>query len=108
VTETVPFAQWCVVELMGHRRVAGYVAEVRVAGADFLRIDIYDAVGEPYTSRLYSPAAVYCIHPTVREVVIGLGTDLGYDHGPLVKWRPPTMTPAIVGEEADEDGEHPF
>lgn len=31
---------WCVLELMGHRRLAGQVQSVELASAPFLRIDI--------------------------------------------------------------------
>ena len=31
---------WCILEVMGHRRIAGFVREVTVAGAGFLRIDV--------------------------------------------------------------------
>jgi len=34
------FEGWCVLELMGHRRLAGYVSEQEIAGADMLRIDV--------------------------------------------------------------------
>jgi hypothetical protein len=34
------FAGWAIVELMGHRRLAGYVQEVELAGAGMLRLDV--------------------------------------------------------------------
>jgi hypothetical protein len=38
-TET-PFESWAIVELMGHRRLGGYVRAVELAGAAMLRIDV--------------------------------------------------------------------
>lgn len=35
-----PFACWAVLELLGHRRLAGWITEQKVSGADYLRIDI--------------------------------------------------------------------
>jgi hypothetical protein len=35
-----PFEGWAFLELMGHRRLGGYVSEATVAGAGFLRIDV--------------------------------------------------------------------
>lgn len=35
-----PFEGWAILELMGHRRLGGYVSEATVAGAGFLRIDV--------------------------------------------------------------------
>lgn len=34
------FEGWAVLELMGHRRLGGYIREEQVAGAAFIRIDI--------------------------------------------------------------------
>lgn len=33
---------WAIIELMGHRRLAGYVQEVEVAGQGMLRLDVPD------------------------------------------------------------------
>ena len=34
------FQQWCILELMGHRRLAGLVTETEVGGATFLKLDV--------------------------------------------------------------------
>ncbi len=34
------FEGWCILELMGHRKLAGLVAQQEIAGAAFLRIDV--------------------------------------------------------------------
>lgn len=34
------FEEWVVLELLGHRRLAGYLSEQQVAGAGFLRLDV--------------------------------------------------------------------
>jgi hypothetical protein len=66
-----PFDEWAVLELMGHRRLAGHVTEVEVAGTKFLRIDIPGRDGR-FNTQIYSPGSVYCITPTseitVRQV----------------------------------------
>ena len=38
-TQAAPFEGWAILELMGHRRLAGYVREVELAGAGVLRLD---------------------------------------------------------------------
>ncbi len=45
-TETTgtAFADWVILELLGHRRLAGYLTEAQIAGESFLRLDI---PGEP-------------------------------------------------------------
>lgn len=64
-----PFAEWVILELMGHRRLAGHLTEVEVAGEGFLRLDVYsgDSVS-PSVTQLYRPGAVYCITPTVEPL----------------------------------------
>lgn len=34
------FEGWVILELMGHRRLAGYLSERQIGGASFLRIDV--------------------------------------------------------------------
>lgn len=62
-----PFAGWCVLELLGHRRLAGYVQEQEIAGAGFLRIDIPgDKPGQVYATQFYAPGSVYGITPVTE------------------------------------------
>jgi hypothetical protein len=35
-----PFEGWAILELMGHRRLAGRVSEIEIAGAKMLRLDV--------------------------------------------------------------------
>jgi len=59
---------WAVLELMGRRRLAGWLSEQQVAGASFLRIDVPGTSADhPGASQLYAPAAVYAITPTTEE-----------------------------------------
>lgn len=65
--EASPLRFWAVLELMGHRRLAGYLTEQEVAGAAFIRIDVPGDEGATAT-QFYAPAAVYCITPTTEEI----------------------------------------
>lgn len=62
------YAGWTVLELFGHRRLAGYVSEVQVAGAGFVRIQIPGDNGEWAAEQSYGPAAIYSITPCTEEV----------------------------------------
>lgn len=62
-----PFAEWCIVELLGHRRLAGYVQEVQLAGAGFLRLDIPAADDDPGRTQYIAPGSVYALHPVTEE-----------------------------------------
>lgn len=59
------FEGWAILELMGHRRLAGWVSEVEWAGGKFLRIDVPQ--GDSTATQLYSPSAVYALTPTTEE-----------------------------------------
>lgn len=59
---------WAIVELMGHRRLAGEVSQSTMFGVPLLRIDI-PAVGEiPANTQMYGASAVYCVS-IVEETV---------------------------------------
>ena len=66
------FKDWAILELMGHRRLAGMVQEVALGGASMLRIDVPDADGETIATQFYSGAAVYCITPTTEKLARAL------------------------------------
>lgn len=63
------FEEWAILELMGHRRLAGLVREVSIGGASFIRIDV-PGVGfvEWSATQFYNPAAVYCMTPVSEEL----------------------------------------
>ena len=67
------FDCWAVMELMGHRRLAGKVTEVTVADHGMLKVEIPD--GNPPV-QYYSPSAVYAITPTTEETVADVNRSL--------------------------------
>ena len=71
------FEGFCIVEIMGHKRLAGYVREVEIGGSPMLRVDV-DVVGGREMTQYYNPAAIYCLTPTTEETVrrlIGMNQD---------------------------------
>lgn len=95
-TTTEPFEGWVILELMGHRRLAGRLSEAQIAGRSFLRIDLPGPRDEE-TTQFYAPSAVYAITPTTEETarqVAALGRP-----APVQRWElPPTE-----GDEPDDD-----
>lgn len=91
------FKEWCILELMGHRKLGGLVSEQQIAGAVFLRIDIYSSE-EVLASQLYSPAAVYCITPC-DETIARLYGDR-HKPEPVTRWELPSKT-AVAGTPED-------
>lgn len=83
-----PFEGWSILELMGHRRLAGYVSEQEVAGQGFLRLDVFTIVpGPAVATQFYSPSAVYCLTPTTEEIARAIGAKA--TPAPVSRWELP-------------------
>lgn len=59
------FEGWAIVELMGHRKLAGYVREVTIAGAAMLRLDI---PCDPPVTQYYGAHALFSLTPTTEHL----------------------------------------
>ncbi len=64
---------WGILEVMGHRKLAGRLTEVEVCGARMLRVDVPDmsegaAPGAVHLTQMYPPTAIFCLTPTTEEV----------------------------------------
>jgi hypothetical protein len=71
------FEGWAIVELMGHRRLAGYVTEEDHFGTAMLRLDIRGADDTaPAITQLYGGSSVYCLTPTTEDIARKLGERL--------------------------------
>lgn len=110
------FSEWCVLELMGHRKLAGLVTEQQIAGQGFLRLDIYKA-GEPLTlapqedshvaTQFYSPSSVYCITPCSEDTARAFAT--AHQIQPVSRWELPQLEVATARRgEPDGVEEYPF
>jgi hypothetical protein len=93
VTEKTPFAEWVVLELMGHRRLAGYLTEQEIAGRGFLRLDVPGVVG---VTQFYNPTSVYCITPTTEAVATVVADSS--QPAPVQRWE---LEPAAVLSDTD-------
>lgn len=80
----VQFESWCILELLGHRRVAGHVSEAEIGGGSFIRIDMPMRDGSNST-QFYSPGAVYCITPTTEKIARKMS--LAYQPEPVSQWE---------------------
>lgn len=99
-TTDKPELGWCVIELMGHRRLAGKVTPVEVAGEGFLRVDVPGPTagddGPWQATQVYSPKAVYCLTPTTREVAVRAAQSCRPE--PVSRWDYPALA---AGETVD-------
>lgn len=62
------FELFAIVELFGHQKLAGKVAEQSIGAATFIRIDVPETKTQPAYTRLVNPSAIYAINPTTEEV----------------------------------------
>lgn len=83
------FETWAILELMGHRRMAGKVREQEVFGTNLCRIDVYKgADSEPSMTQLYSASALYCVTPCSEEIARRYAARYD-DSGPVARWELP-------------------
>ncbi len=87
-TRHTPFADWVILELLGHRRLAGYLTERDIAGTSFLRLDIPGADEDttPLATQYYSPSSVYAITPTSEATARAVAD--GIRHAPVRRFEP--------------------
>lgn len=67
--ETVGFRGWCIVELMGHVTLAGYVTEQELGGTKMIRIDVPESERGPKFTKLVGAGSIYGITPVDEETV---------------------------------------
>lgn len=98
---------WAVVELMGHRRIAGLVSEVAQYGTAMIRIDVpADGEGQPIT-QFYGGQSIYCVTPVTEEAARAVARHhhpkpvSAYELAPPVAARPALPQ----GFDEDDDGE---
>lgn len=96
------FKSWAIVELMGHRRLAGMVMEVEMFGATMLRVDVptEDGAEEPFATQFYSPSAVYCLTPTSEETARAVAATSR--PAPVHRWELPAPDDPGGGEFDDD------
>ena len=62
------FEGWAIVELMGHRKLAGLVKQVDMFGGSFLRLDVPEPIGDGFAAtQFYGASAIYCLTPTTES-----------------------------------------
>jgi hypothetical protein len=62
------FGEWCILEIMGHQRYAGFVSEQAIGGSSFVRIDVPEVDGLPAFSKCFGAGSIYCITPVAEAI----------------------------------------
>ena len=61
------FRSWAVVEIMGHKELAGFASTETIAGAAMIRVDVPATTRFEGFTKYLSPNAVYAISPCSEE-----------------------------------------
>lgn len=66
---TEAFQSWCIVELMGHVTLAGYVTETEIGGGKLMRIEVPQSKGMQAFTSFFGATSVYKMTPVDEETV---------------------------------------
>lgn len=101
-TQETPFAHWCVVELMGHQRIAGMVTEANLFGSALMRVDVpaLETQHRPGFTKYYGASAIYAITPVEEEIARAVAE--AYDNRPIEEWRLQRLLTPLEDEASSE------
>jgi hypothetical protein len=102
MTEQESYDGWYLVEQMGHKRLAGYVREITLAGAGLLRVDV---PSEPPMTQLIHPSTLYCLTPIDEALARRLAER--YRPEPVSRYEMAALPPAPPVEAMLADDEVP-
>jgi hypothetical protein len=97
------FDQWAIVELMGHRKLAGRVSERIIAGQPLLQIDVPEVSQNGGYTQFYGASSLYCLTPTTEE--IARRYTLFHRERPVQSYELPQLQAAAEAVAPDEDSE---
>ncbi len=105
------YETWCILEMLGHKRMAGYLTEQSIAGSSLLRVDVpatdADArygyaspATEPYT-KLVGVGSVYAITPCTENVARRAAREIERGNDPI-----PVTLPKMLPASTEATAEH--
>lgn len=93
------FEEWAILELMGHRRLAGLVREHTIGSGSFIRIDVFVEGEKAIATQFYNPSAVYCMTPVSEELARQIAKR--DQPAPVSRWEIPAPPERRVEEPAN-------
>ncbi len=102
MTET--FRGWCVVELMGHVTLAGYVSEQEIGGSALLRIDVPETEAGPAFTKMVGTGSIYGITPVDEETVMTICSQGAQK--PFASWELQTAFRKYYNRRLEEERPH--
>ncbi len=114
MTTVQKFEEWCVVEIMGHKKFAGFVSEQAVGGASFVRVDVPEVTTEkgdvlPSFSKLFGASSIYCLSPcteaTAKAFAAQMRTESFSRYEAPRLMAPAPASPYQATDEIDDDAD---
>lgn len=103
MSDSADFSGWAILELMGHRRLAGHVSEVEFAGGKFVRIDVPGDEDGDVATQLYGASSIYCLTPTSEATA--RATAKASRVAPVSRWELPSGLLGIDDSPTEAPGD---
>jgi hypothetical protein len=104
-TKTEKFEEYAIVEMMGHRKIAGKITESEIGGSTLLRVDVLDPEGEFDRTEYIGVSSIYCLTIVKKEIAEAVARN--YTPKPSFAYDLQTSVRALPAhedfEDADED-----
>jgi hypothetical protein len=95
-----PFEGWAIVELMGRRRLAGFVrADAPLLQATRLQVDIYPGETAAPAATQYTSYPVYCLTPCTEALARRVGAETIRYEMPVAQWDIPAIPAITSGDD---------
>lgn len=98
------FDQWALIEIMGHRRLAGKVTEESIAGVALLRVDVPAVDPQPAFTTYVGASAIFSLTPVSEEIATAHAKS--FRATPIMVYeiqRQLLPSPAAVGGRDDDE-----
>jgi hypothetical protein len=105
VSETNGFEGWAILELMGHRKLAGKLSEQTIGGCAMVRIDVPGEGDTTVATQFYSGAAIYCVTPTTEAIARKVANH--YQPTPVTPYEMADR-PALAAHATSDDDHLPW
>ncbi len=77
VEKVEKFEEYAIVEMMGHRKIAGKITDSEIGGSQLLRVDVLNASGDVNRTEYIGVGSIYCLTVVSREVAEAVAHLLG-------------------------------
>lgn len=100
---------YAVVEMLGHRKIAGKISESEIGGSTLLRVDVFNGDGEVDRTEYIGVGSIYCL--TIVKEDVARAVAKNYTPKPSFAYDLPTTVRALPSadgdyEEADYDEDY--